>query len=184
MKKHFIWLIVILAVLICVGFLCVKVYQDRTNPIKNRIASIDPEEITGCRIEWITMYDEYYEYIETNPEMVREIYDALAHMRFRKLQYGPPIGQSYYGIDLVCGEKEKAIFSYHIGTVLAPGLDVRYMAEITNLDELEEKYHWRTNLKNLILSAEAAREERINAAEATEPTEVTEATAATETSGK
>lgn len=179
MKKRILIIVVIITFLICASLLGAKIYQDRTNPIRNKIASIDPAEIAGCQVSWTTMYGEHYEYTETDPEIVREIYEAMAHMKFRKIKYDLPFGGPiYYPIALRPKEgKGYAIFSYSMGTVLAPG-NIKYMAEITNLDELEEEYHWRTNLKNMLLSAIAAREERINAAGATEPTEATEVTTA------
>lgn len=185
MKKRRIWTTVIPLAAICIGLLGAKIYQDQTNPIRSKVTSIDPAEIISCYIGWPTMDGDHFSYTETDPKIVREIYEAMAHMKFREIEYRIPFdGPTYYVIALWPKEgRGYTIFSYSMGTVIAPG-DIEYMAEITNLDELEEKYHWRTNLKNLILSAEAAREERINAANAAEPTEATEVTAATETSGE
>lgn len=159
MKKRLIWVIAIAAVLICAGLMGIKICRDLDNPIWSKIAAIDSAEIIGCYIGWPTLEGDHFSYTETDPEIVREIYDAMAHMKFREMEYSIPFdGPVYYVIALRPKEgKGYTIFSYAMGTVIAPG-DVEYMAEITNLDELEEKYHWRTNLKNLILAAEAARE--------------------------
>lgn len=157
MKKRKIWILIaaFLVIIALIGIFFLR--QEKENPIKDKIVSLDPKKITGCHVEWLTMENEYYSYTETDPEKVSAIYEALRHMKFKEVPYDPLFGASYYGIDLVADDKMYAIFSLYDEHVLAPG-HARYEAIITNLDKMEEEYGWKTLLREMLGKAAALKD--------------------------
>lgn len=148
MKKRWIWIpITILLVLMTI---VVKRYTSREpSVIAERITSLDLEKITACTVEWMTLDDKYYSYMETDRQKVQAMYEAVSHMKLKEERYDPLLGASYYGLSFMQDGEEISIFSYYDGHVLAPGLD-KYAAEITNEEELEEAYGWISILLDMI----------------------------------
>lgn len=160
MKKKKIIIVLLLFFTILFIIWGIVYLQNRNNPIKEKLNILDPEKITESTIFWINPNHESYEYTETDPEKVKAVYESLSHMKLREKKNMIPCGVCFRGIYFTQDGKKYAICSYNAGEILAPA-GVDYMADVTNLDELEEKYGWRTILKEMILNAEKAREERL-----------------------
>lgn len=159
MKKVLI-IVVITVLLIFSGAEVIFYIQNQNNPIKKELNNLDPDRITGCTVRWLTMYDEYYEYTETDPVKVRVMYDFFSHMKLKQKKDLMPFGRYYYGIDFIQDGISYPICSYRMGEVL--GLyGTKYMADVTNRKELDEEYGWGAVMEEMILNAEKAREERL-----------------------
>lgn len=157
-KKIIISLLLFLIILFIIGGMFYL--QNRNNPIKEKLNMLDPEKITECTVLWVNPNHESFEYTETDPQKVKAVYEALSHMKLKEKKFIIPFEVCYRGICLTQDGKKYVVCSYSMGEVLAPA-GVDYMADVTNLEELEEKYGWKTILKEMILNAEKARTERL-----------------------
>lgn len=156
-KKVLIALTVLFALIVTLGGIIL--WKDQQNPVKDKLKLLDAEKVTGCRVTWINYDSKRYGYTETNPEKVRKLYEALCHMKLEEEKGGSKTG-IYYGVALIQDGETYPICAYDsFGQVIVP-IEKRYVANIVNWKELDDKYAWGTLFDEMIENAKKEREEQ------------------------